>query len=903
VVNVLILVAWLWSRGGQTTDVRLVSDDHQFTVWLDGRQLASAQFPGAPDNGALVLQMESTEAIPSLPSPRGVDFIRVRDLATGAVAFEELFDAPTDNATWTLERGRFAIDRGHARALQSPSILRLNKALPADAQVDVRFRNTTGASISLRAAEDSHVTFEMRPFRHYDGRLAVITNGETTQSVPVRIEVSRTEVIKSMVAILLSFVPWLYVAGAAALVCVLILQFIAAPGRIRSSTLAASISAIDGGRLATIGAAAIAAAAFAITLWLMVDYNDSMPHVPDEVSYIFQAKVLASGRFVAPPPPVDQSFEFFRPALIIESDEGWVSIYPFGHPIVLTVGEILNVPWIIPPIIGGLAVFATFLAARRIWNTRTAFLAAVLLAASPFFLMTASNYMSHNTAALYITLCLFFLASRDQRPLLFPLLSGISFGLLFNTRPLTAIALVLPFAMVMVALSLRHREMWRSEVRSHAAWAVGGMLMLLAYAGYNWGTTGSPLSSGYSSGDLSEAIGFGGRHSVAIGIQNEQVQLSMLTMVLHNWPLWIGLGFVCLPFMLGTRKLWDWFLLSGGFAVIAVYTLYEAPGIMHGPRYWYEAMPFLVLLAARGADMMAVTLAEAARRIRIRALTSHEAARPTWAGVLVVYGFVLLFAMAGSREWLVGNGGDWVIDKMPARASELRGFNGANDGTIRAVEDAGLSNALVLASASASWQSYGTLFWKNSPDLDGNIVYARDLPANNADLFALYPDRRVYYADYQRGVLVPYGVAPDSPGTHDPEDAPRADAIPTPTVAPTATPDAAAAAVRDERRISDINEMASVINEYFDDVGSYPPAQNIQSLCTYSFDSGCLLKQVRDPLPNDPLPGRAYWYHSDGSTFFYVIAEMEAPQPESACPDPLPSDFGDRASYYCVRGP
>ncbi len=903
-VNLILLAGWLWSRGGQTTDVRLDANGTQFDVWLDGDHLAAAAFPEALPEGRLVLQIDATDAIPSLPEPRGVDHVRVTSLLTGEILYEEDFSEPLSVEEWTTDRGVFHVEDGHLQIANGPGVLTLREPMFADVRVDVRFHNVTTASVVVRQSPlvASNVSFYMRPFRHYDGRLAVVDEGVAGTGVPIRIEVSRVEVIKSMVAMLLSFIPWIYGMMIAGFALVFALQFV--PSVVHTNADSTAPTWAERAKVygPVAAAAIIAIVAFGVTLSLMVDQNGRMPHVPDEVSYLFQAKVLASGHFSAPPPPVQGSFEFFQPPLIIHADGGWISIYPFGHISVLALGQVFGAPWLMPPLVGGLTVGATFLTARALWNVRAALLAALLLAASPFFLMTASNFMSHGTAAFFITMSILCLALRDRRPILYPIFSGVFFGLLFNTRPLTAVALVLPFGALLLALAFAGRANWRNELKMLGAWGGGAALMLIAYGIYNWGTTGNPLTSQYAaSGDLSEVIGFGGKHSVAIGIQNEQVQLSMLVMVLHNWPLWIGLGLVALPFMLGTRKLWDWFFLASAVMVLAIYTLYEAPGIMHGPRYWYEAVPFLILLSARGADLLATRLAEAAAWAR-RSLFGVERTS-TWAGVAVVYTFVIAVALMGSRDWLVGDGGDWVIDKMPTRASELRGFNGANDRSLKVVEAADLENALVVANTSTAWQAYGTLFWKNSPSLDGNIVFARDIPLANAALFAAFPDRRVYFADYSLGVLVPYGAVPGSVPVPDINDAPRADAIPTPTIVPTATPDVVAGVRRDEQRVADFVTLKTVVDEYYARNNAYPPAANIQSLCVYSFDSGCLLQEVLNPLPSDPLNGRRYFYHSDGSTFYYLVAYFEGPPPPSDCPENLPEDIGDKDQLYCVGGP
>jgi hypothetical protein len=478
----------------------------------------------------------------------------------------------------------------------------------------------------------------------------------------------------------------------------------------------------------------------------------------------------------------------------------------------------------------------------------------------------------------------------------------VFFGLLFNTRPLTAFGLVPAYGGMMLFMLWSNRTRWKDEVRMDAAWAVGGLLMLVAYAIYNWGTTGNPFQGQYqASGDLSQHVGFGGKHSVALGIQNEQVQLAMLVMVLNNWPAWLGLGVILTPFLLGTRRIWDWFLLVGAVSVMGIYTLYEAPGIAHGPRYWYEAVPFFALLAARGADRAAGVLATIAGWAR-QALFGVDR-RPTWAGVVVVYGFVLFFVITGTREWLVGDGADWNVDQMPNQAKALKGYNGANDTLTQAIEDADLENALVMLETCPSWQCYGVAFSRNSPDLDGNIVYAKDIPLRNQEVFALYPDRRVYQGVYRSGELRPYGTTPGSAEAKDLEEAPLATAVPSPTPQPTPTPDVAAVARRDEKRRGDLTLIADALQEYFDTNGSYPLSPGVTSLCVYSWDVGCAVKDVLEPLPNDPVTGQFYWYQSDGETFFNVFAKMEADPGPSECADPPPEHLANVTFLYCERGP
>src|SRR6185295_20194379 len=99
-----------------------------------------------------------------------------------------------------------------------------------------------------------------------------------------------------------------------------------------------------------------------------------------------------------------------------------------------------------------------------------------------------------------------------------------------------------------------------------------------------------------------------------------------------------------------------------------------------------------------------------------------------------------------------------------------------------------LHDALVLTSPCSNWQCIGVVFWKNSPTLDTDVVYAKDLGPGNGDVFAEYPDRAVYTSTYLPPAIFPYGTTPEAtkPGGGDPTPQ-RAGDIPRPTPSPTST--------------------------------------------------------------------------------------------------------------------
>lgn len=904
-INIALVSAYFWSRGGQTTHVRLEAQGDHFVAYLDGKLQVQASLD-APASGGFDLALEDTRAVPSLPQPRGIDRVRVTDLDSGAVLFEDDFSAlPVKGTGWTDVIGPAVVGDGVLGANNASVTLRMDDHSWQNYAVDVTYRNITSGTVTVRSGGDgSGIDYSFRPFRHFDNRLAPLDKGKAVKEYGgPRLELRRAETMKAMLAMTLRPYPYalaLMLAGAVAVFALASAgRLLSRAGRGRALDVSAS--------MAWVVAGALAATVFGVTLFLNYSYGSHVPHVPDEVSYLFQAKIFSSGRLAASPPPVPASFDFFFPSLIATSHGKFASVYPFGHPLMLALGMRIGAVWLVPPLVGATCVMLMFAIGRRVYNTRTALLATLMLAASPFFLMNASSFMSHNTAVFYLLASMVFLAFAQKRPVLFPLAAGLFFGLVFNTRPLTAIALVPPFG-VMLLTSLLPRGGRTQGVKQIGAFILGGMLMLGAYYLYNLGTTGTFQSGYQTGGDVGQVVGFGGKNTVANGMQNELTQLAFFSLVLNGWPRYIGLMFVLLPFILGSRHKWDWFMLACAVSVMGVYTLYLENGVAYGPRYWYESMPFLMFLAARGAERSAEVLADAVHRVwqRRSGLTRP---RPIWASVLVVYALAIALVGLGSYRWLFGDAQHWRVDQMPARARDMRKYNGADDRLITLVRDMKLHNALVLTKPCSNWQCIGTVFWLNSTTFDGDIVYAKDLPAKNAEVFEKYPDREVYSATYLPPSIVPFGATPEAGATASvaevppPKagDIPRPTAVPTKAPEPTSTPDPQAAAKRDEQRRRDLLVVVDLLQQYHASHGSYPVTENIQTLCTYPSDAGCALKELRDPLPQDPSPSQAYYYQSAGQQFL-LFADFEEATPTSGCPEPRPAHFDGVKHLFCLHG-
>jgi hypothetical protein len=903
-INLVLLGAYLWSRGGQTTHVRLIANGDTFEAYVDGRLTVSQTVPDAPERGGLILTVENTSNVSSLPQPRGLDSVSVRDLSSRTVLFQDEFDE-FDDRTWTLRTGRVQ-EEGGVLAMNNDGSIALLDRQWTDVVVDVKLRNVTGASVAVRA-EDAHsgISFGLRPFRHYDSSLShVQDNRGLATFAGARVETARSETIKSLVEMTLRPYPIIGLFVVIGLAIALIIQALPVPSlapMLRRSTPTAVFAGL---------AVLVAIGALGVSMFLMVAFLDRMPHDGDTVAYVFQAKIFASGHLVGSP-PIPEVFEYNIPSFFPVTDGNWASVYPFGHPLMLSMGEIFGSPWVIPPLLGALCVLLTFELGRRIYGPVAGLAAAILLASSPFFLMQSSSYLSHSTAVLFMLLaflCLVFPLRPSQyvfRPLVYGVLAGLSFGMMLNTQTLSAVALTGPIA-VLLMYRLHEEGTRRIEVLRVAGFVMGGLVMLGAYLVFNYLTRGGFFESGFTAaGFKTEAqIGFGGDHSVSTGIQNEQVQMSALLLVLNGWPAYLGLLFPLLSFALGSREPWDWFFLTCVVVLIAVYALFIGSGIMLGPRYWYPAVPLLLLLTARGAQHAASVLTSLAVSAYERVAGRPKAPAPILP--LAIYGFIAVLVGGSISSWLLSRDASWHMDFLPNRAVALQSFYNADDRLINLIDEADLKNALVVVRDCRGWPCYGTVFWLNEPTLDGDVVIAREVPQRMGELLRAYPDRGLYLATYQPPTLVPFGVTPPPAGGLVRGEAPRAgdvvELLPAPSPTPTAVSDAAAIAARDMQRVADIATLSDVLQQYYLRHGRYPEASAVQSICRYrELDAACVLVEIMDPLPQDPIPSSTYYYRSGGSDFT-LFAAMEAPADDSQCPPEHPPELAGVRYLYCVRG-
>jgi hypothetical protein len=354
-------------------------------------------------------------------------------------------------------------------------------------------------------------------------------------------------------------------------------------------------------------AAALAIVATVITAVFSTVVLDGKPNLIDAMVQLTQARFVAAAHLSG---PVDTLTEFWHLPNSIVTRNGWVSQYPPGYLVLLGIGMRLGILSLIGPILVGVTVFFSALAAERLFpdDRIVARIGAILLAFSPFVVGLAGAYMNHIGAAAFIAIAVYCaLRSRDSGSFGWAVLSGAAVGAVFSIRPLTGVVAALVVGAVWTIVP---RD---GGVKSLALKVVGATIgivpFFIALGAYNRHFFGSPFRFGYSAavGPL-VAPGFhrdpaGHWYGPAQALGYTSSDLTTLGMFLLESP--ISVVFVVAVFLLvarrfaaGTRILVIWALLP-----VVANALYWHHGIFMGPRMlneWSAAWALLTAAAAFG---------------------------------------------------------------------------------------------------------------------------------------------------------------------------------------------------------------------------------------------------------------------------------------------------------------
>ncbi|GAB4384337.1 glycosyltransferase family 39 protein [Albidovulum sp.] len=341
-----------------------------------------------------------------------------------------------------------------------------------------------------------------------------------------------------------------------------------------------------------------------------------MPHVEDEVAYIFQARTFAGGALTvpAPPPAAAPGLDYY---LFEIRDGRWYAATQPGWPAALALGYLAGLPWLLNPLLAGFSVLMAHSITRRRIGLEAADLVALMMATSPWILAASASFMPHMLTLFLILLSWWLIlrarpAERPEWRRLF--LAGMAMGWVFATRPLDGV--LIGGLTGLWVLFGPQGSLRRALIYAAGCVAVGGLLLL-----YNHLITGSPLTLPLSAyldrhwAPGANAFGFGKDIGppggwVMLDLWPGHSPLEALINTIHlavslqfeflGWP--VGSLMLLFAFLLWQRKTgFDGAMMAVIATVVGTMALYWfAASYYIGPRYWFPAAFAFLCLSARG---------------------------------------------------------------------------------------------------------------------------------------------------------------------------------------------------------------------------------------------------------------------------------------------------------------
>ena len=348
------------------------------------------------------------------------------------------------------------------------------------------------------------------------------------------------------------------------------------------------------------------------------------PHIHDEVIYLQQARMLASGSLTVPAPPTKAPFDIY---LMAFDGDRWYGTPPAGWPAVLSLGVAAGVPSLVNPVLAGLNTIMVAFLVAQLYDRRTARLVVALLCVSPWYVFMAMNYMTHTlslTCVLAAALAL--MKSRQTRRASWALAAGVSLGYLSLIRPLEALIMAVLLGLWAIGIGGR-----RLTVPSVAAFVIGTGAIGAMVLPYNHHLTGNATTfpimqyNDARYGPGSNALGFGADrgmgwaldpwpgHGPLDAVVNTNLNLFSLNAELLGWSVG-SLLFVATMLVWGKWSGPDRLMAAVIAGIIGIHVFYwYSGGPDFGARYWYLLIVPCIVLTVRGIHTAAEKLPVAGR--------------------------------------------------------------------------------------------------------------------------------------------------------------------------------------------------------------------------------------------------------------------------------------------------
>lgn len=579
---------------------------------------------------------------------------------------------------------------------------------------------------------------------------------------------------------------------------------------------------------------ALAFFSFALSVILSWAVFERLPHLEDELAYLFEARVIAGGNFVIPSP--EPSAAYWQPFVVDQNGMRFGKYTP-GYPLQLAAGVLAGAPWIVNAFFAALSVALVYRMGREIFKSEdVGLIAAALVAFSPMAILLNASLMGHSAALFWVGLFLYAfwrldvwfgqvqaaprtseitpspltqeeVGSEVKSALLWGALAGLALGMVFITRPATALAVALPMiawsGIRLLRVLVKQRNLFWRILAPLVALSIVTLALALIVPLYNYQATGNPQTNLYTFVWSYDRVGFGegyGRngHTLEKGVRHMRFDLSLTAADLFGWQLQplientgqvradltdhfvnqadyypaSGLSWILLPFafivVYKERSLLIFLWMALGLSWLAFPFLVDGGNLTRDPVFaWVNIFGLVVwlcvpLLFLR--ERIAVwtwLLAAVALSLIIVQLTywigsQRYSTRYYYEGLLslaLLSALPLAWIIQRVKRYHLVYAGFAVLLALSffnyslPRVGVLHGFNLINRELEAALEERrepGRDVLVLVDGEDVRWRSYGELMALTSPYLDSEVVVARvTSPENREAIIARFPDRQI----------------------------------------------------------------------------------------------------------------------------------------------------------------
>lgn len=278
---------------------------------------------------------------------------------------------------------------------------------------------------------------------------------------------------------------------------------------------------------------------------------ENMPHLEDELAYLYQARIFAGGQIVIESPQPANAY--WQPFVVDSGATGnRFGKYTPGWSAILAIGVLLGQEWVINAFLASLTIALVYRLGCEIFSPDIAIIASLLVAFSPAALLLNGTMMSHSSGLFFTTLFIYayWRIEKGEKRHLWGMVAGISLGILAATRPLTTLGIGLPFiawSIVRLVIALMSKKD-TVPLLPRMTQILTPLLVLSAFTliiastipAFSFAATGDPQQNLYELVWDYDRIGFGegygrNRHRLEKALNHARFDLSLTAVDLFGW--------------------------------------------------------------------------------------------------------------------------------------------------------------------------------------------------------------------------------------------------------------------------------------------------------------------------------------------------------------------------------